>query len=340
MYRNLLVSLLLVLSLVAPALADTTITYQGRLDQNGAPASGTFEASFRLFTADTAGSQVGSTLAQTVLVSDGLFHADLDFGVQAYENALWLEITVDAMTLTPRQRIAAAPLALRALSSNTCPGCNDDLQEALDALLTRVAALEGQNATLVSTVTLLEGQLTDANNAIDALQTKTAALTATATDLYVQGVNLHVRSGSGTTDGAVNGLGNLIIGYNELASGGSVRSGSHNLVMGRANGYSSYGSIINGTRNQVSAAYASVLSGEDNAATAAGAMVISGLQNTASFIRAVVVSGWRNTANGLDSAVLGGHLNATSASDSTVAGGQGQSSTTNARMHAQGTVVN
>ena len=34
-------------------------------------------------------------------------------------------------------------------------------------------------------------------------------------DIYIDGANLHVRDGSGDTDGTVNGLGNLIVGYNE-----------------------------------------------------------------------------------------------------------------------------
>ena len=51
------------------------------------------------------------------------------------------------------------------------------------------------------------------------------------------GVNVHVRDGSGGTDGAVNGLGNLIVGYNE--DSGDTRSGSHNLVVGQGRGSSS-----------------------------------------------------------------------------------------------------
>jgi hypothetical protein len=336
--RKLLISLLLLLTLVAPAMADTTITYQGRLDQNGEPASGTFGASFRLFTSDMTGSQVGATLARTVLVSEGLFQADLDFGVQAYETPLWLEIAVNGMTLTPRQRIAAAPFALRALSSSACPGCNDELAAALNALVVRVEALESGNAALATQVSALQGQLTVANNSIVALQTKTAALTASGTNLFIDGVNLYVRSGSDSTAGTVNGLGNLIIGYNE-PSASSTRTGSHNLVMGQLNSYGSYGGIVGGVNNRVSASYASVLSGSNNVASGAGAMVVGGLLNTASASRGVVVGGWRNSAVGLDSVVLGGDSNVSQMSDSTVAGGQNQTSAVNAKMRAQGTVV-
>ncbi|MCG6118876.1 MAG: hypothetical protein MEQ07_11905 [Aquimonas sp.] len=341
MYRTLLVSLLLMLTLVAPAMANTTITYQGRLDLNGEPASGSFDASFRLFTADTTGTQVGATVAQTVPVSRGLFQADLDFGVQAYETPLWLQITVNGVTLTPRQRIAAAPLALRALSSSACPGCNDELAAALNALVARVQLLESSNTALVAQVNALEGALNTANGAIAALQTKTAAFTASGTDLFIDGVNLHVRSGSGSTEGAVNGRGNLIIGYNEpSASGsGSVRTGSHNLVMGRLNSYSSFGGIVSGNNNRINASYASVLSGDTNSANTTASVIVSGLSNTTSATRAVVVGGWRNNAAGLDSVVLGGDSNTTQVSDSTIAGGQSQTSSANARMRAQGTVV-
>lgn len=341
MHRILFVSLLPLLLMLAPApaSADTTFTYQGRLDQNGEPASGSFDASFRLFSDDTAGTQVGAAVQQTVLVSDGLFHADLDFGMQAFETPLWLEISVDGMTLTPRQRIAAAPFALRALSSNECPGCNDELAAALNALVARVDALESDNATLQAQLASVQSELGAASNAIDALQTKTAAITASGTDLFVDGVNLHVRSGSGATEGAINGRGNLIIGYNEPGGSAPSRTGSHNLVLGRLNGYASYGGIVGGVSNRISASFASVLSGDSNVASATGAVVVGGLNNTASSNRAVVVGGWRNTAAGLDSAVLGGDSNMTQASDSTVAGGQNQTSNVNARMRAQGTVV-
>ena len=43
--------------------------------------------------------------------------------------------------------------------------------------------------------------------------------------------------------GPVNGLGNVVIGYNELRGAGDDRSGSHNLVFGSRNNYSSYGGL-------------------------------------------------------------------------------------------------
>ena len=61
------------------------------------------------------------------------------------------------------------------------------------------------------------------------------------------GVNVQVVNGTGTTDGPGNGLGNLVVGYQELREDDendetddrNLRSGSHNLVVGKANNYSS-----------------------------------------------------------------------------------------------------
>jgi hypothetical protein len=41
---------------------------------------------------------------------------------------------------------------------------------------------------------------------------------------------VHIVDGTGDTDGPVNGLGNLIVGYD--ADFGDTRTGSHNLVLG------------------------------------------------------------------------------------------------------------
>jgi len=72
---------------------------------------------------------------------------------------------------------------------------------------------------------------------VAALEAKLRFLTTTGTSMVISGANLFLRNGTGAT-ASVNGLGNLIIGYNELrprdSSGNdpNVRTGSHNLVLG------------------------------------------------------------------------------------------------------------
>jgi len=79
------------------------------------------------------------------------------------------------------------------------------------------------------------------------------------------GVNVHVRSGSGRTDDPGNGLGNLIVGYNEDVFG-NPRTGSHNMVVGAGHGYSSWGGFVAGVGNTISGPCASVSGGAENTA--------------------------------------------------------------------------
>ncbi|RME12645.1 MAG: hypothetical protein D6802_03630 [Ardenticatenia bacterium] len=99
---------------------STAFTYQGRLTDGGNPANGTYDFRFKLYDAQTGGSQVGSTVtANDVTVTDGLFTVQLDFGNVFDGTALWLEIGVrpgdstgSYTTLNPRQALTAAPFAM------------------------------------------------------------------------------------------------------------------------------------------------------------------------------------------------------------------------------------
>ena len=101
----------------------------------------------------------------------------------------------------------------------------------------------------------------------------------------LSGYNLHVVSGSGSTSdgtadaygnptgqGTLTGLGNVIIGYNDLQGQGSngprdFRTGSHNLVLGDQNNYTSFGGLVAGSYNTISAPYATVTGGSFNTAS-------------------------------------------------------------------------
>lgn len=112
--------LMLLLAFGLPASAsDTTITYQGQLEDNGAPHDGTVNLDFRLFDDANAGQQIGD--AEEFLghpVVDGLFRVDLDFGSGAFDGGeRWLEIRVDGTPLDERQRVASAPVAQFALDA-------------------------------------------------------------------------------------------------------------------------------------------------------------------------------------------------------------------------------
>ncbi len=249
--------------------------------------------------------------------------------------------TLEGTATTLNNRVGATESGLSSLTMRvaTNEGAITTLGNTTTALNTRVSAAETLNTTQTTRLNTLDGQVGGLTTRVSALETKTQSMSATSDQVTFSNVNVRIVSGSGATEGASNGRGNLIIGYNEARASGSLKTGSHNLVLGRLNNYTSHGSIIGGVSNDVTAPFASVLSGDSNKATGTGAVIVSGLSNTASSARAVVVGGWRNTASGLDSAVLGGDSNTAQVSDATVGGGQNQTNSTSARFRAQGTLV-
>jgi hypothetical protein len=163
------------------------------------------------------------------------------------------------------------------------------------------------------------------------LESTLAAVTFDAAThvLTITGANLRIVNGLGGTDTS-NGLGNLIVGYNELRSSGTnTRTGSHNIVVGRAHNFSGWGGVVVGVQNEISGAFASVSGGQSNTASEEGASVSGGVGNTASGPFASVSGGFNNTASGANSSVSGGggnlpgEGNTASGNNSSVSGGAG-----------------
>jgi hypothetical protein len=131
-------------------------------------------------------------------------------------------------------------------------------------------------------------------------------------EIFVTGANLHIVNGLDAT-GTTNGLGNLIVGYNEPREfEESIRTGSHNIVVGQAHNFSRFGGLVVGFRNTISGDFAVVSGGQTNTASGIFASVSGGLENTASGEDASVSGGALNTASGGGSAVSGGSQNTAS----------------------------
>jgi hypothetical protein len=112
-------------------------------------------------------------------------------------------------------------------------------------------------------ITALQTQIQNLNTRLAALEAKLADVSVSGHDIFITGANLHVTSGSGSTDGTLNGLGNVIIGYNEPRGGtGDNRSGSHNLVLGSKNNYSSYGGFVVGNLGDASMPFSTRIEGD------------------------------------------------------------------------------
>lgn len=113
--RALLIALTLTSMGALPPRADageTALTYQGALTSGGVGASGFYDMTFRLYSAASGGTLLG-TVSTGVQVIGGVFSTELDFGADAWSNAdRWLEITVDGVTLAPRQAVTRSPYAI------------------------------------------------------------------------------------------------------------------------------------------------------------------------------------------------------------------------------------
>src|SRR5262245_18296695 len=102
---------------------------------------------------------------------------------------------------------------------------------------------------------------------VEQLEYKLAHVTSGPDDITISGANLHIVNGLGATD-TTNGLGRLIVGYNEhrppsaLPPTTDIRTGSHNVVVGREHNFSRFGGLVVGRFNEICGPWVSVSGGE------------------------------------------------------------------------------
>jgi hypothetical protein len=141
-------------------------------------------------------------------------------------------------------------------------------------------------------------------------------------EVRITGANLRLVNGLRATATA-NGLGNLLVGYNEPRQEENVQTGSHNVVVGQGHNFSSFGGLVVGRQNAIRGAFAVVSGGFDNTASGASAAVCGGIFNRASGESAAVSGGFDNTASASATSVSGGAGNTASGESATVCGGHG-----------------
>ncbi len=217
-----------------------------------------------------------------------------------------------------------------------------------------VAAEAAADADVSARIAELEAQ-------VAALQTLLASVSLAhdGTTVRFSGVNVQIVSGSGATDIPANGngLGNLIVGYNELRGERSEceegalspscnyedeegvgtrcdtdwnyannrpdwRWGSHNIVVGEGNNYGSVGGLVVGQSHTISDRYSVVVGGYCNFAQNQYTSVLGGHENRAVGRSSGICGGSRNVAQGGLSSVIGGSHNVASGPDSLSGGGE------------------
>lgn len=105
-------------------------TYQGLLNNGGSPANGSYDIQFTLYETNLTGSAAAGPVTNPgVLVSNGLFTTQIDFGPGVFTGSnYWLDIALctnggESFTeLTPRQPITPTPYAIMAGSASNLLG--------------------------------------------------------------------------------------------------------------------------------------------------------------------------------------------------------------------------
>jgi hypothetical protein len=219
------------------------------------------------------------------------------------------------------------PVVVNSISLIALVPLSATAQDESSGIAARVARLEAQ-------VAALEVALGRAQEVLKFVRVESDSINGLAGPHWiVEGANVHVRSGSGSTDDGCGtnsdcpglaGLGNLVVGYNEPSlSNDTRRTGSHTLIVGPYHGYTSYGGFVAGFGNTVSGISTSISGGAANSATGIGSSVCGGLVNVASGVYSSVSGGESNTAVGSRSSVSGGWGSSAEGLGSSVSGGGG-----------------
>ena len=311
----------------------TAFTYQGRLIDNGAPANGSYDLKFALYTTNLNGSAfAGPVTNSATAVSNGLFTVTLDFGGVFDGGPRWLEIGVSSnklnsfSTLNPRQPLTPAPYAIFAntasnvsgtVSSASIVGSYDNAVMLNNANNSFTGAFSGSgaNVTDVDAVTL------NGMAASNFWQTAGNAGTSPAKgnflgttdnqplELKVNGDRaLRLEPSPGTA--APNVIGGSSANFvSSGVVGATIAGGGTTNYSGTANTNSviaDFGTIGGGLGNTAVNSYSTVAGGIDNSAGGGNSVVGGGGYNYAGNNYAAVVGGYANIATGAGSFIGGG----------------------------------
>ncbi|MFQ5906230.1 MAG: hypothetical protein ACE5JA_06620, partial [bacterium] len=336
------------------------VNYQGYLtDDVGNPINDTLSMRFSIWDAASVGTELWNE-TQNTTVQDGIFNVILGsitpipsdvFGAGA---SRWLELVVEAQTLSPRTEITSVAYAYRSVKTDSADYALDtDMVDGFDASVAPTAndlfpvsygdaqyVNEGQADAITSSM-ILDGTIVrgDADPAFKAPYADTAdyALSAPATpdnDWAITGNVLHPSAGYGLAMRSSNMLYGLYdtshvnLGI-ACTTGTSGQNRAYCTVSGGYGNTASYdyASVAGGSGNSATGYHGTVGGGENNSATGQYTSVGGGRDNTVTGNGATVGGGGMNTVDGGWATLVGGWANAAAGDLATVGGGQSDTAT-------------
>jgi hypothetical protein len=186
-----------------------------------------------------------------------------------------------------------------------------------------VAELQSQVSTLSGQLTALKTKQASDEASVAALTSLLSGVSRVTLDsqptLRFSGMNIQIVDGAGTQS-AVNGKGNLIVGYDDNTFS-LPRTGSHNIITGDDNGWTSDGGLISGEANEVDGPESAITGGTLNTANGRHTSITGGRGNIAHGENSALIGGFGNTANGVESSINGGISNVAAGGRSAISGG-------------------
>ena len=248
--RKILMAAFLTLFATAILAQTNDFNYQGTLNISGQPANGSYDFEFRLFTAESGGSQISVTATRTaVTVTNGVFNIVLAFPLLGSTSAFpgadrWLEIAVRQngsgggfQQLLPRTKINSSPYAITAANAANATNATNAIN-----------ATTANNALQLGGVTASE-YVTTTSGSANFIQNTTSPQAASNFNISGNGTAGGTFSGNivnATTQYNING--NRILstaGFNNvfagLGAGAANTTGADNSFFGRNAGFSNTG---------------------------------------------------------------------------------------------------
>ena len=319
-------------------------TYQGRLNDTGSPANGSYDFRFRL-ASDPLGTNfvAGPLLTNGITVSSGLFTVGLNFGAGVFTGSnYWLEVDVrtngggNYTSLTPLQPLTPSPYAIMANSASNVLGTLPAAQLSGALASAQFSGTYSSAVTLSNVANNFNGAFTGNGGGITNVNAATVGGLASSNLWQIGGNNVADGQFLGSTNNQalelkVNGVRALRI---EPTVNDANLSNIVNVIGGSpANFVASgiYGATISGGgavryfgpsgTNVVFSDFGTISGGRDNSVLGQGGTVGGGEINTARGIDNTVGGGSINVASGRYSTIGGGDNNRCLGFDSTVGGG-------------------